>query len=132
MQTKATTLLAAALLAASLAGCSSPPPAQVSQSQLTAARTTHQNLKLGTPTRDVLKAFKYGNTVKLGAASLDGLDIEEWKTEAFRDRDGGKDLFVAFLYFANGKLVDSSDTRINFRENEALVQRWKASVAPAK
>ena len=100
--------------------------------QLPAARSTHQNLKLGTPKRDVIAAFKNGNTVKLGTASLDGLDIEEWKTEAFRDRKGGKDLFVAFLYFANDQLVDSSDSRINFRENEAMIQRWKASIAPAR
>ncbi len=132
MQRRYICLFAAGVAAAAIGGCSSPPPAQVSQSQLAATRATHQALKLGTPTRDVLSAFKYGNTVKLGAASLDGLDIEEWKTEAFRDRDRGKDLFVAFLYFGNGRLVDSSDTRIDFRSNEALVQRWKASVSPAK
>ncbi len=60
--------------------------------------------------------------------SIDGAMIEEWKYEAFVDKDKqGRDLFVTFLYFCNDHLVDTSDTRIDFRNNAQLVERWRKS-----
>ena len=120
-------LLRAALVAALLAGCSSSPPAQVSKDELASVRQSHAGLVPGMPKGKALDSFKAGNKVKLGSAMIGGASIEEWKVEAFHDHDSRKDLFVTFLYFRNDVLVDSSDSRINFRENSELLERWQGS-----
>lgn len=111
-----------------IGGCSSKPAAEVSKGDLAAVRQTHAALKVGDPKQKTLDSFKSGNKVKLGSSVLDGAAIEEWKVEAFRDQKQGKDLFVTFLYFCNDRFVDSSDARIDFRNNLELVNRWKASL----
>lgn len=121
--TAATSLLAATLLS----GCASKPRAEVSEKQLVAVRDAHAMLKVGEPTQKALDSFPAGNKVKLGASELGGVSIEEWKVEAFRDEKNRKDLFVTFLYFCNGKFVDSSDTRIDFRNNPAIVSQWSGA-----
>jgi hypothetical protein len=127
MDTRTVVLVVA--LAGLSAGCSSKPAAEVSKSDLAAVRQTHAAIKVGEPKQKVLDSFKAGNKVKLGSSVLDGAAIEEWKVEAFRDEDKRKDLFVTFLYFCDDRFVDSSDTRIDFRNNIAIVDRWKASTS---
>lgn len=116
--------LAAALMAG---GCSSAP-AKVSHGELEGMRKANASLKLGAPKAQVLKSFEDGNVVKLGASAFGEAMVEEWKAEGFHDEHHRKDLFVTFLYFCNDKFVDSSDTRIDFRNNEELVKRWHESV----
>jgi hypothetical protein len=108
-----------------LAGCSSPAPGQVSKEDLAAVRTGYAKLHTGMSRDEALNSFPKANKVKLGSASMGGATIEEWKVEAFYDDDKRKDLFVTFLYFLDGKLVDQSDTRIAFRDQPDLVDRWK-------
>ncbi|MCC6427584.1 MAG: hypothetical protein IT435_12280 [Phycisphaerales bacterium] len=106
-------------------GCASKPVAEVSEKEMTGIRQSYGNMQPGAAKDDVLKSFKAGNKVKLGSASMSGADIEEWKVEAFHDMDKRKDMFVTFLYFCNGKLVDSSDSRIKFRDEPGLIDRWR-------
>ncbi len=120
-----TVALGASLLA--LSACSSPPPAEVSKSELAEVRSGYAKLHPGMPRDQALAAFPKGNKVKLGSASIEGVSIEEWKVEAFYDDDKRKDLFVTFLYFLDGKLVDSSDSRIEFREHPEIVSKWKGA-----
>ena len=118
-----------ALLASTLVGCASKPPAEVSRSELASVRQSSASIKVGDQKQAVLDAFKSGNKLKLGSSVIDGATIEEWKVEAYHDEDKRKDLFVRFLYFCNDRLVDTSDTRIDYRTNTALVEKWKSSVA---
>lgn len=110
------------------AGCSSKPAGSVSASELQASRESYAKLPVGTAKNEALEKLGQGNKVKLGSASIDGAMIEEWKYEAFVDKEKqGRDLFVTFLYFCNDRLVDTSDTRIDFRNNAQLVERWRKS-----
>lgn len=118
------TLVAAATLAT---GCASKPAAEVTPKELAAVRQAHGSIGAGASRTQVLEAFKPANQVKLGTSVLDGAAIEEWKIEAFVDQKKGKDLFVTFLYFLDDRFVDSSDTRIDFRNNPVLVERWKGA-----
>lgn len=106
--------------------CASRPPAEVSREQLGATRAAHAALAPGTPKSEVLAVFAHGNVVRLGAAQIQGASVEEWKVEAFTEKNDRKDLFVTFLYFCNDRLADTSDTRIDFRANTAIVDRWRA------
>jgi hypothetical protein len=110
-----------------LSACSSSPPGEVSKSELAETRAGYAKLHTGMTRDAALATFPKANKVKLGSANVGGATIEEWKVEAFYDDKDRKDLFVTFLYFLDGKLVDSSDTRIAFRENPELVDRWKAT-----
>ncbi|MCC6320561.1 MAG: hypothetical protein IT438_03895 [Phycisphaerales bacterium] len=114
-------------LATLLCGCASAPPAQVKADELASIRDTYSTTRLGSSKASVLGAFKKGNKVKLGSAEIEGARIEEWKVEAFHDQKNRKDLFVAFMYFCDDRLVDTSDTRIDFRAQPELVDRWRAS-----
>lgn len=125
-----TGLIVAAIAAATFGGCGSKPAAEVSKKEMLAVRESHAAARVGDPKQKVLDSFKSGNKVKLGASELGGATIEEWKVEAFHDEKNRKDLFVTFLYFRNDKFVDSSDTRIDFRNNAAIVDRWSGSVKP--
>jgi hypothetical protein len=109
------------------AGCGSKPAAEVSEREMAATRSSYSSIKIGDPKKKVLDSFKSGNKVKLGSSELEGATIEEWKVEAFHDKDKRKDLFVTFLYFRNDRFVDSSDTRIDFRNNAAIIERWKGA-----
>ena len=111
-----------------LTACESKPPAEVSREQLADVRQTHAAIEVGSDRDEVLKAFESGNKVKLGSSVLGDAHLEEWKVEAFHDEDKRKDLFVTFLYFCNEKFVDSSDTRINYRDNAEIVDRWTSGV----
>jgi hypothetical protein len=119
-----TGLVVAALAAAMLNGCGSKSAAEVSKKDMVAVRQSHAAIRVGDPKQKVLDSFQSGNKVKLGASELGGAMIEEWKVEAFHDENKRKDMFVTFLYFRNDKFVDSSDTRIDFRNNAAIVERW--------
>jgi hypothetical protein len=110
-------------------GCADKSPAEVSSGEMASVRKSHTSLKPGTPRDQALASFPKGNKVKLGAASIGDMSIEEWKVEAFADQKKRKDLFVTFLYFLDGKLADSSDTRIDFRNNPDLVEGWKGNAA---
>jgi len=134
MQTQPRTVLRLAALALSatlFAGCASKPAAEVSKEELAAVRASYASITPGMPRQQVLDSFKAGNKIKLGSSVTGGATIEEWKVEAFRDEDKRKDLFVTFLYFCDDRFVDSSDSRIDFRTNTALVEEWK-SVAPPR
>lgn len=110
---------------ACLPACSSPPKAgEVSTKQLATLRQTHRDVKAGASMKQALASYPGANEVRLGTSSVDGVTIEEWKVEAFNDSKSGRDLFVSFLYFAGEKLVDVSDTRIDYRGNPELVKRW--------
>lgn len=117
-----------AAMTACVGGCSSPPPAEVSKSEMQSIRAAHEQVRPGQPKNSVLRAYKAGNTLKLGSSSIDGVTIEEWKAEAFRDEKSRKDLLVTFLYFVDDRFVDQSDARIDFRSNPDLVERWKSSL----
>ena len=125
-----TGLVVAALAAAMLSGCGSKSPAEVSKNDMAAVRQSYSAIKVGDAKQKVLDSFKSGNKVKLGASELGGATIEEWKVEAFHDENKRKDMFVTFLYFRNDKFVDSSDTRIDFRNNAAIVERWAGASKP--
>lgn len=114
----------AAAAALTIAGCASKPAAEVSRNELAASRRAYHDIKPGTSRDEVLSSLKSGNKVKLGASTIDGAVIEEWKYEAFHDENKRKDMFVTFLYFLDGRFVDGSDTRIDFRNNPEIVSRW--------
>lgn len=107
-----------------VAACSSPPAGAVDKEQLAAIRGTAAKVAVGAPRDQVLAQYKGANQVRLGSAEIEGATIEEWKVEAFNDQGTGRDLFVQFMYFANGRLVDASDARIAFRENPTIVKAW--------
>lgn len=108
-----------------IAGCGSPPPAgSVSRSELATIRQKQASVQIGAPKAQVLESLKPGNTIRLGSSEVAGGTVEEWKLEAFYDSDSGRELTVSFLYFLNDKLVDTSDKRLDFRDNPALVARW--------
>jgi soluble cytochrome b562 len=108
-----------------LAACSSPKPrSHVSEKEMKDIRSAYASLATGVDKAAALAKFKAGNQVKLSSAEIAGVSIEEWKVEALREAKPRNDLFISHLYFANGRLVDISDSRVNFRENTALVERW--------
>ena len=78
----------------------------------------------GTPRDATLERLKPCNAVRLGGGSYFGVAVEEWKAEAYYESGDKRDLYVAFLYFANGKLADTSGQRIDFRNSPAIVQAW--------
>lgn len=118
----------AVVVSAIIAGCSVKPAAQVSASELKLARQNHAALSTGSSKTQVLEAFRSGNMVKLGSSELGGVTVEEWKYEAFHDESQRKDLFVTFLYFCDDRFVDTSDSRIDFRNNPSLVEEWRHSL----
>lgn len=120
-------LMCVCAAAAMLSGCGSKPAAEVSDKELATARASYGNLTPGQSKKTVLDSFKTGNKVKLGSSVVEGATIEEWKYEAFHDEKNKRDLFVTFLYFCNDTLVDSSDKRIDFRNQPELVERWRAA-----
>ncbi|MFO0827813.1 MAG: hypothetical protein U0572_06640 [Phycisphaerales bacterium] len=99
-------------------------PGKVSEKELAVIRQDAMQIPPGTPRDATLDKLKPCNTVRLGAGTYGGVAVEEWKAEAFYEHKDGRDLFVRFLYFANGKLADVSDQRIDFRNNPALVKQW--------
>lgn len=117
------------LVATLVFGCATKPEGAVSEDELVSVRQTHAQIALGATKEATLGAFKVGNKVKLSAALLGGVNVEEWKVEAFHDEKSGRDLFVTFLYFCDGLLADQSDNRIDFRDNAELVTRWRESTA---
>lgn len=119
-------LLISLLACASIGGCSSRPAAAVSVKELAAIRANHASNTVGTSKQQVLDSYGDANKIKLGMSQIEGVDIEEWKIEAFRDSKDNRDLFITFLYFCDNKFVDSSDARIDFRNNAEMVKRWGA------
>lgn len=116
-----------ATVAIALVGCSKPA-GSMSSSELSRVRLAADGVATGTPKSEVLKKLKPANTVKLGSAEIDGVSVEEWKAEAFYDKNNsGRDLWVRFLYFVDNRLVDVSDTRVPFREKPELVKSWAGS-----
>jgi len=91
---------------------------------LVRVRSSVGSLTPGESRDAVLKAVKPANAVPLGTSVVDGITVEEWKIEAFHDSDKGRDLFVRFCYFIDGRLVDASDRRLDFRSNPDLVRSW--------
>jgi hypothetical protein len=127
-------ILAACLLAATLliAGCSSDK-AKMSEGDVKAMRSSYESLSIGMSKDEALGTFKKGNKVKMSSSSIAGKAIEEWKVEGYHDDDWNKtrDMFITFLYFADGRLVDVSDRRLSIRENPELVQSWGGGGADA-
>ena len=119
-------VIAPFIAAALLAGCASKPAAQVSSGELSSVRSAYTNVEIGDSTSEVREAFKPAHMIKLGSASIGGATIDEWKAEAFVENNTGRDMFIAFLYFCDGKLADMSDSRIDFRSKPELVERWRA------
>ena len=101
-------------------------PAKVDKGNLSKIRESSSELTVGMAKDEALAVYKKGNTVRLSTSTVNAVAIEEWKAEAYHDDDWSKnrDLFVQFLYFADGRLVDISDTRIAYRDNPDLVSRW--------
>jgi PBP1b-binding outer membrane lipoprotein LpoB len=118
-------LVAAAIGAAVLlSGCGEA--SKVSSGDLNQVRSTTEDLQIGMSQDDVEKVLKKGSFKRLSTSSMNGVAIEEYKIEAYHDDDWNKrrDLFVRFLYFADGTLVEISDRRLDYRENPAISQRW--------
>jgi hypothetical protein len=113
-----------ALAACMLASCGSGPKGSVSQKELAAIRETSHTVTPGMKKSQVMDKYKGANMVRLSTAKLEGATIEEWKAEAFNDSKNGRDLSVQFLYFRNDLLVDMSDTRIDYRADSQLTERW--------
>jgi len=112
-------------LALPLLGCESDP-GKVSQDDLKRAREATSKISPGMTKEEVMKTAKYGAQHRLSAATVDGVQIEEYKLEAYHDDDWNKtrDLNVAFLYFVDDVLVDLSDKRLSYRDDAALISRW--------
>jgi hypothetical protein len=123
---RAALCVAGALALSGLGACSSAPKGAVSEKELAETRATQQSLRLGQAKDDALSQFKHGNVLRLSSARISGVDIEEWKVEAFNDDNSKKsrELFVSFLYFANGKLVDIRDTRADYTRDAEIVRHW--------
>lgn len=111
-----------------IAGCASPPGA-MSEQRLAGVREAAGEVRPGLTRDEVLRELKPAHAVSLGASTVDGVAVEEWKIEAFHDSGKGRDLFVRFYYFIDGTLVDASDRRIDFRENRELVRSWAGETA---
>lgn len=108
-----------------LGGCSSPKPiGSVSESQMKGVRSSFSSLRTGVDRDQALAGFAAGNRVKLGSAVINGVAVEEWKAEAIREKKPRNDIFITFLYFCDDRLVDVSDTRVDFRGNPQLVEQW--------
>jgi hypothetical protein len=109
-----------------LAACSSTP-GKMDEKQLASLRADAAAITPGTSRDKALGALKGARTDRLSSTLIEGVAIEEWKVEAFHEGGAGRDLFVTFLYFADGVLVDESDRRIDYRANDALLTRWTAA-----
>ncbi len=104
-------------------GCSGKDPARVSRSELAEFNENKATLSPGDEQNAVLRKFRDGNSVKLSEATISGVRVEEWKAEAVRSST--QQVSVVFLYFAKGSLVESRDTRWNYREDTGLAERLK-------
>lgn len=128
MLTRIIAIIALALSVALLAGCAAqgPAKAKVSKDDVQTTRNEFQSLSLGTPKEKVLESFKHGYTARLSASSMSGVDVEEWKVEAYHDDNWNKtrDQFIGFMYFADGKLVATNNSRIDYRNDPAMVKEW--------
>lgn len=116
-------VLSLALLALTACGGS---PSKVSEGDLKTVRANYDSLQIGMSQKDVQKSLKKGNLIRLGSSAMEGASIEEYKLEAYHDDNWNKqrDLFVAFLYFADDTLVDMSNTRIDYRNKPDVVENW--------
>ena len=83
-----------------------------------------EELAPGATPDEVRKAVQPANVVPSGSSAVDGVTVEEWKIEAFNDSDKGRDLFVRFYHFVDGRLVDTSDRRIDFRGDPEVIKGW--------
>lgn len=103
-----------------------PAKAKVSKEDVQSTRSTFQSLSLGAPKDEVLASFKHGYELRMSASSVKGVPVEEWKIEAYNDDNWNKsrELFVGFMYFANGKLVETSSSRVDYRSNASIVENW--------
>ncbi len=113
------------VLAVALIGCGGSP-SKVSKGDLEQVRSSYDSLKVGMTHEQVEQTMRKGNLIRMGSSSMSGAAIEEYKLEAYHDDDWNKqrDLFVRFLYFAEGELVDMSSTRIDYREQPEVVRGW--------
>lgn len=125
---RALALVTLALSIALLAGCAAKGPAQakVSKDDVASTRTVFESLDIGEPKPAVLEQFKKGYKLRLGAATVRGTKVEEWKIEAYHDDDWNKtrDLFVGFMYFADNRLVETSTTRVDYRSSPTILDNW--------
>lgn len=103
-----------------------PAKAKVSQDQVQTCREVFQSLSLGTSKKKTLDSFKHGYTTRLSASTMDGVHVEECKAEAYHDDNWNKsrDQFIGFMYFANDKLVATSTSRIDYRQDPSIVKQW--------
>lgn len=109
-----------------VAGCSGPK-GSMNEKQLAGVRSAAGEVTPGIARDELIRAVAPAHAISLGSSVVDGVEVEEWKIEAFHDSGKGRDLFVRFYYFVNGTLVDASDRRIDYRQNRELVRSWAAT-----
>lgn len=124
---RALSALAATALVATvvLAGCSSDP-AKVSKDDVARVEAAADDLKMGSSKSEVMSQLEYGQKKQLSSSTVAGVAVEEWRLDAVHDDDWSKKRtqYVRFLYFANGKLVQVSDKRIDYQTNPEVVKSW--------
>ena len=111
-----------------LGGCQSDP-GKVSKGEVEKVRQTSAQMDVGTSKDDVLQAYKGAGQYRLSSTSHKGHQVEEYKIEAYHDDDWNRsrDQVIQFLYFVDDALVEISDSRVNYRENAAILDRWVGS-----
>jgi len=124
---RALSALAAAALTTTilLGGCQSDP-AKVSKNDVAKVEDATDSLAMGTSKSDVMSTLKYGDKKQLSSTTIEGIAVEEWQVAAVHDDDFAhtRTQYIRFLYFADGKLVQVSDRRIDFASNPDLVSSW--------
>jgi hypothetical protein len=115
-------LLLAFTVASVAAGCKSDPSA-VSEGQLATARESAASLSPGMPKEEALGVFKKAAQHRLSASVVNGVSVEEYKIEAQHDQD----LMIRFLYFVDGRLVEISDRRVDYKADPLVAERWRAA-----
>ena len=120
---------AVALGALVLVGCAGDPGKQGSKQDVQKVRQAYAEAQIGASREATLELFDNAGVSKLSSARVGGIAVDEYKVEAYHDDDWNKtrELFIVFLYFADGVLADTSDRRIDFRSNPAVVENWAAA-----
>jgi hypothetical protein len=86
----------------------------------------NKGLRLGMSRDDALSRYPAGTQTLLSSATMDGRRIEEWRVQA-TSRRRHSDPYMSFrryLYFADDRLVEFGDSRVDYQANPARAREW--------
>ena len=95
---------------------------RVSSSTLDDMIGENRSISLGDTKKGVLERFDEKAATLMGSVRIDGSTVEEWRVRA-NDRSRSR-YFQRWYYFVDGTLVEFSNDRVDYRDDDDIVKRW--------